>query len=187
MRVLQIVFAVVAVLALPDVSSGAAAPSKGYLVIHGGGDSDPPMDEFVRLAGGPEARIVVLATGKALLEHGESHGKAFRERGVREVLVRHTNDRAVADSEAYAAAIESAHGVWLVSARQHRMADTYLGTRTEKALHALLARGGVIGGGSACATIQGSYIVRGDRVSPDGGHIFDVRSGSRFLMRPNTK
>ena len=37
-----------------------------------------------------------------------------------------------------------------------------MGTRTEEELWALLDRGGVIGGSSAGATIQGSYLARGD-------------------------
>lgn len=45
---------------------------------------------------------------------------------------------------------------------------TILGTGTEKELHAVLARGGVIGGSSAGATIQGSYLVRG---APEGNQI----------------
>ena len=46
--------------------------------------------------------------------------------------------------------------------RQWRLADSYLGTRTQRELEALLARGGIIGGSSAGATIQGSYLARGD-------------------------
>ena len=42
------------------------------------------------------------------------------------------------------------------------MADSYLGTATHEALKDLLERGGVIAGSSAGATIQGSYLARGD-------------------------
>ena len=38
-----------------------------------------------------------------------------------------------------------------------------MGTRTQREIEAVLARGGVIGGSSAGATIQGSYLVRGAR------------------------
>ena len=46
--------------------------------------------------------------------------------------------------------------------RQWRIADSYLGTLTEKEFRTVLDRGGVIGGSSAGATIQGSYLARGD-------------------------
>jgi len=38
---------------------------------------------------------------------------------------------------------------------------------TYKEFHRVLARGGVIGGSSAGATIQGDYLVRGDTSGPD--------------------
>jgi cyanophycinase len=40
--------------------------------------------------------------------------------------------------------------------------DAYEGTATEKAIHNVLARGGVIGGSSAGASIQSDYMPRGD-------------------------
>lgn len=41
--------------------------------------------------------------------------------------------------------------------------DSYLGIRTEREFRGVVERGGVIGGSSAGATIQGSYLVRGAR------------------------
>jgi cyanophycinase len=54
--------------------------------------------------------------------------------------------------------------------RQWRLADAYLGTRTVAELFNLLDRGGVVGGGSAGASIQASYLVRGQS-SPDDNHV----------------
>jgi cyanophycinase len=48
------------------------------------------------------------------------------------------------------------------------LVDAYLGTKTEAAIHDVLKRGGVIGGSSAGATIQGSYLLRG---APEGNQI----------------
>lgn len=42
------------------------------------------------------------------------------------------------------------------------MADAYLNTKTHEEFFKLLDRGGVIGGSSAGASIQASYLVRGD-------------------------
>jgi cyanophycinase len=76
--------------------------------------------------------------------------------------------RAVAETDSFVAPIRRAKAVWFPGGRQWRLADSYLGTRTERELHALLARGGVIGGTSAGATILGSYLVRG---APAGNSI----------------
>jgi cyanophycinase len=70
------------------------------------------------------------------------------------------------------APLRTARGVWFEGGRQWRLVDAYLGTRTERELFALLARGGVIGGSSAGATIQGSYLVRG------------AREGNAVMMAP---
>ena len=52
--------------------------------------------------------------------------------------------------------------MWFTGGRQWRLADSYLDTKVHAALWDVLARGGVIGGSSAGASIQGSYLVRGD-------------------------
>ena len=85
-------------------------------------------------------------------------------------VVLHTTDRSVANSADFVKPLQDATGVWLEGGRHWRLADAYLGTRTLKELFNLLDRGGVIGGGSAGATIQGSYMVRGSS-NPDDNRI----------------
>jgi cyanophycinase len=85
----------------------------------------------------------------------------FRDAGVRDVAVLHTRSRETADSEAFSAPLRHATGVWLSGGRQWRLADVYLDTRTLSEIRALLDRGGVVGGTSAGASIQASYMVRG--------------------------
>ena len=79
------------------------------------------------------------------------------------MIVLHTRDRRVADTDEFAAPIRRAKGVFFPGGRQWRLVDSYLGTKTQRELEALLARGGIIAGTSAGATIQGSYLVRGAR------------------------
>ena len=147
-------------------AADTVGPAKGYLVIHGGGDSPEPLDEFIRLAGGAQANIIVIPTAAGFDDYGEqfqqNYFRPFRERGVANLRVLHTMEREIANSDAFVAPIGTATGVWFSGGRQWRLADAYLDTRTERALWSLLDRGGVIGGGSAGATIQGSYLVRGD-------------------------
>ncbi|MEZ4424850.1 MAG: cyanophycinase [Gemmatimonadota bacterium] len=140
-------------------------PARGTLVVVGGGLTDPAIwARFVELAGGPQSSIVVIPTAGG----GEDYDAyypgldALRAAGAETLTVLHTYDRAEADTEAFVAPLREATGVWFPGGRQWRLADAYLGTRTQRELEALLARGGVIGGSSAGATIQGSYLVRGD-------------------------
>ncbi len=155
-----------AALAAPaEVEAQEVGPPNGSLVIVGGAMRSPEIaNRFVQLAGGTDARIVVIPTAGGAESYGPSFGgvRPFQAAGVEHLTVRHTNDRDEANSEAFTAAIREATGVWFTGGRQWRLVDSYAGTRTEDELWALLERGGVIGGSSAGATIQGSYLARGD-------------------------
>lgn len=146
-------------------------PVNGSLLIHGGGKFDTEtLNEFIRLAGGVDANFVIIPTANVGEDWGEKYiARSFLTRaGAKNVTVLHSRDRAVADSVAFTEPLAKANAVWLDGGRQWRLADAYLGTRTLTALRGVLARGGVIGGSSAGATIQGSYMVRG---APEGNTI----------------
>ncbi|MEQ1859135.1 MAG: cyanophycinase [Chthoniobacteraceae bacterium] len=160
-------------------------PAKGALVvIGGGGKSGAIIERFVALAGGRDGFILVVPTAdeKDPADTERCPGVAMlRNAGAGEVAMLHTRDRAVADSEEFTAPLRRATGVWLGGGRQWRFADAYLGTRTQRELFGVLARGGAIGGSSAGATIQGSFLVRG---SPLGNQIMvapDHLEGFGFL------
>jgi cyanophycinase len=78
------------------------------------------------------------------------------------MTVLHTRDSLVADTDSFAAPLETADAVWFSGGRQWRLVDAYAGTKTLEGFWTVLERGGVIGGSSAGATIQGSFLVRGD-------------------------
>lgn len=150
---------------LPGVRGQEVGPANGSLVVVGGGMRDPAiLERFLQLAGGPRAPIVVIPTAGGGDDYDAFYSglRMFHELGAFNLTVLHTYDPEVADTEAFVLPIEEAHGVWFPGGRQWRLADAYLGTRTENALWRLLDRGGVIGGSSAGATIQGSYLARGD-------------------------
>jgi cyanophycinase len=147
------------------VTAQDIGPARGSLVIVGGAMKDAAiMARFIELAGGPDAPIVIIPTAGADDDYdGDYPGTLrWRELGTSSLTVVHTRDRVEADSEAFVEPIRKARGVWFPGGRQWRLADTYLDTRTERELHKVLERGGVIGGSSAGASIQGSYLVRGD-------------------------
>ncbi len=156
--------------AAPPSPTAAGAPvvgpPHGALVVVGGGAVGPEViGRFIQLAGGPKARIVVIPTaGGDSVYPAEWPGlKLLRSAGAMNVTVLHTVDRAQANTDAFVAPLREATGVWFPGGRQWHLVDSYLGTRTEQELHALLERGGVIGGTSAGASILASYLVRGAR------------------------
>jgi cyanophycinase len=140
-------------------------PARGSLVIVGGAMRDPEIiKRFLDLAGGSDVPIVVIPTAGG----GDNYDqywrglRQFKEAGATNLTVLHTKDREVANSDEFIQPIKDARGVWFSGGRQWRLADSYLNTKTHEALWDLLNRGGVIGGSSAGATIQGSYLARGD-------------------------
>jgi cyanophycinase len=141
-------------------------PTNGTLMVIGGAASDIFYTKFMELVGGADAPIVVIptaVTSDSLTDEDlERFKKSFTEKGFEQVTVLHTRDREVANSEAFVEPIQNAVGVWFSGGRQWRHADSYLDTRTHEAFFELLERGGVISGSSAGATIQGSYLARGD-------------------------
>lgn len=149
-------------------------PPAGTLLIVGGGSMGGLWDVFLGLAGGREAAIVVIPTAATTVEGEDAVLAVLRARGASKVTQLHTRDRAVAETDEFCAPLRSARGVWITGGRQWRLADAYLDTRVQRELEAVLARGGVIGGSSAGATIQGSYLVRGsprdNRIMMSPGH-----------------
>ena len=140
-------------------------PPNGSLVIVGGAMRDPSIRQrFIDLAGGPDAPIVVVPTagGGEAYDEWSSRLQGWKRAGVTDIVVLHTKDRGVADSDAFIEPLTRARGVWFNGGRQWHLADSYLGTKTHEAFWDVLERGGVIGGSSAGATIQGEYLARGD-------------------------
>jgi len=141
-------------------------PEKGALVIVGGGAMGPEIwGRFIELAGGPNANIVVIPTAgedSSIVSSGARDKNRLLDLGVRQVTVLHTRDPKESNQESFVAPLKRATGVWFIGGRHWRLADAYLNTLAHKEFNALLARGGVIGGTSAGATILGSFMVRGD-------------------------
>ncbi len=137
-------------------------PPRGTLVVRGGGETTSHIvDRFIELAGGPDAPIVVIPTSGRNDEDYHEYCpclKRFRDAGARNLSVLHTRDRDVANSDAFAGPLREARGVWFMGGSHWLHTDAYLNTKVHDELLALLDRGGVIGGGSAGAHIQGEIM-----------------------------
>ena len=152
-------------------------PPKGTLVIVGGGSTEGTgiVEKFIALAGGVDKKFVIVPTAGGnhnsdgtVRPYDEAQTVAsWVKRGIKNVKMLHTHDPKVADTEAFASVLRDADAVWFNGGRQWHIVDSYAGTLTYKEFHDVLARGGVIAGSSAGATIQGEYLVRGDTSGPN--------------------
>ena len=166
------------ILALTSTASAQTVshgPEKGYLLITGGATEPRDYQRLIDLGGGSKANVVVIPNGSvtkltglpALQEEYCGAKSPFAPFPNVPCTVVYTSDRATANTEAFVAPLKSATAVWFVGGRHWRIADAYLDTLTQKELFNLFDRGGAIGGGSAGATIQGSYMVRGSKEPDD--------------------
>jgi cyanophycinase len=153
------------VVAQNPVTSG---PEKGTLLVIGGNADDSLfLPVFKKLVGDPDAPIVVIPTarGGENLATGRFEAlqkKRFERFGFTHVTVLHTRDRDDSNDPAFVDPLREAAGVWFMGGRQWRLTDSYYNTLAHQEMKQLLERGGVIAGSSAGATIQGSYLARGD-------------------------
>lgn len=146
-------------------------PEKGSLLIIGGnvGATEVIWNKFTELAGGKEkARIVVVTTaaGDSAAFDTKDVEEVKKQTGIRQVTLLHAGSLKEANSEQFIAPLKEATGVYFVGGRQWRIADAYLNTLAHQAFQDVLNRGGVIAGSSAGASIQGSFLWRGDTKGP---------------------
>jgi cyanophycinase len=153
-------------------------PAHGHLIVAGGGSLGPEIiGRFIELAGGPDKPIVIIPTADDRDEFPADYAtnNLLTKAGAKNVIMMHTRNKADSDTDAFAAVIKTAGGVWFQGGRHWRLVDSYLHTKVHREMMALLDRGGVIGGTSAGATIQGSFMVRG------------ARSGNTIMVDENYK
>ncbi len=142
----------------PVAASGAQA---GPLYIVGGGpQTDAMVREFVALAGGDTARIVVMAMASASGERsGEAKANDLRALGAKASNVWVTREQADVDS--IVRLLDGITGIWFGGGDQNRLADVLRGTALERAIKARHAAGAVVGGTSAGAAVLSNRMITG--------------------------
>jgi cyanophycinase len=149
-----------------------AMEAKGTLLIAGGGSTpDEVYDEFVRLAGGKDARIVLIPSAYDYegLEQIRRRFSGWFSYQVKSFQFLDTNSRETADSAEFVKPLLEATGVWFSGGDQSRLTERYLGTKVQAALHKILERGGIVGGTSAGAAVQSQVMLRWGWTEPELG------------------
>lgn len=149
----------------PSKKSRVPHVANGSLVIVGGGGMPKGlMGRFVDLAGGvDDAKLIYVPCSEAeeISARQLSLVNSWKKMGVKHAAHIHTKDRSKANADQdFLKALKTATGIWFGGGRQWNFADSYYGTEAHRLMKAVLARGGVIGGSSAGASIQGRYLAR---------------------------
>lgn len=159
------------------------------VILHGGGTTAAETTKrVIALAGGPEAKLVVLAhTGEDVAGKGKRSADWLRENGAKNVLA------PVSVREALAA-LDDATGVWIPGGDQNVLMATFAGTD----LAARLRGKKVIGGTSAGASLMGSLMPTGKgdavqmrkgsvEVKPALGALVNTLVDTHFFVRQRTQ
>ena len=158
---------------------GSAWEKKGKLVIVGGGGMpDGIRDKFMALAGGKDARLVIIPTASSAAdEKGEeaAYLAPWRKYSPASVTMLHTRSRDQANDPDFVLPLARATAVWFGGGDQTALVAPYLGTAVERELKYLLGRGGVIGGTSAGAAVMSDVMIEG------GNPIAQVGRGFGFI------
>lgn len=148
----------------PPADAPRVGPANGTVIVVGGGSMGPEIYKaFIEAAGGPDALIITVPNAGGADSYGQDgpNTRGWKAAGAKNVYTLFTKDPRVADTDSFTAVIARAGGIWFEGGRQFRLVDAYAGTKTEAAFNAVLARGGVVGGSSAGASILGDFLVRG--------------------------
>ncbi len=148
----------------PRSPAPASEPRVGDLLVIGGAEDKlgkrTVLQEFVRRAGGPEARIAVVATASSLgPEIVEVYEALFTRLGAAEVFGVRPEDRAEASVPEYVEPLGRATGIFMTGGNQLKLSTVIAGTPFGEAIVAARERGVTIGGTSAGASVQSSHMV----------------------------
>jgi cyanophycinase len=138
----------------------------GSLIIIGGAEDKKNdktiLKEFVRMAGGDKAHIVVMTVATELpAEVGDEYLRVFRSilEGNATVESLHIASRGEANDPELLAKIDKATGVYFTGGDQFRISRIIGGTKTDILLHDRYESGLILGGTSAGASMMSSIMI----------------------------
>jgi cyanophycinase len=133
------------------------------LFILGGGVTPQVMvDEYFRLAGDREARILHIPSATITfpsIPDLRDYYCEFYDPNPASFAFLHTYDRAVADTPEFAKPLDEATGVWIGGGCQIRLAEIFRDTAVHRGVRGVLERGGIVSGTSSGATIMSDRMI----------------------------
>jgi len=144
----------------PADSWQTVGPPQGRLLLYGSVKADSAsIRHFLQSLGTFQDPIVVLSTGNNDMRAENQQVVAeLRKLGADRVSSLHTIDSDMANSQAFASALDKAKAVWICDSRSWQLADVYLYTLVHKKLFEVLRRGGILGGNGDGAAIMASRL-----------------------------
>jgi len=137
--------------------------AKGPIMAIGGAedklDDKIILSAFVQLAGGRDARIVIVPTASSIEAAGVRYKAIFLGLGAASAEVVYIADRQDANGDAPLDLLQDATGIFLTGGNQLRLSTILGGTRAAELIRHRNAQGATVAGTSAGASILSSYMV----------------------------
>ena len=142
--------------------------ARGCLMAIGGAEERTPespiLNEFVRLAGGKKANVVIMTVATDSPEEvGAEYTQVFKKIGVKEVRDVDISSRADAIAEENLNIVKEASGLFFTGGDQLHITSLVGGTELQKLIFGMYEKGTIIGGTSAgAAMMSNSMILSGE-------------------------
>lgn len=147
------------------IQHSAPEVKKGTLIIVGGGPHPPEaIARFLMAAGGNESPLIIVSNAIGDDSDDKQVSAELTAAGASNVHHIHSENGSQPLNADFRAVLEQARGVWFTGGRLGRQVNTDPDGSLLSLLQQVLLRGGVIGGTSAGATIEGEDRVLADSV-----------------------
>ncbi len=171
------------------ITSNNFAQTKGKLVIVGGAQTTEIVKKFVELAGGSDAKIIVIPNaGSNPVKWSKVQVQEFKELGAEADYLMFTRENA--DDEANLEKMDWANAVFFLGGDQSDLTRDMLGTKLLDKVFEIYNNGGVVGGSSAGAAVMSEVKITGNElvnkdstvsfVTIEKGNV-EVKTGFGFL------
>lgn len=166
-NIFSIILLLIVSLSLPVCSQ-----TKGKLVIIGGVQTSEIVKKYVELAGGKDARIIVIPNaGSDPVYWSKEQVKEFTDLGAQADYLLFT--RETADNESNLKKMDWANAVFFLGGDQSVLTKDMLGTKLLEKVFDIYNNGGVVGGSSAGAAVMSEVMITGNElVNPDSNDAF---------------
>lgn len=140
-----------------------AGDERGWIVPIGGAEekenSARILERFVRLCGGRDADIVVIPTASRMADTGARYETVFDRLGAGRAESLEFDSRDDGEREEWLRRIEQASGIFFTGGNQLRISTILGGTEAARLIRQQNARGVVVGGTSAGASILSEHMI----------------------------
>jgi cyanophycinase len=144
-------------------SSLLFSQTRGKLFIIGGAQTKEITQKFVELAGGKDARILIIPNASSnKVRSGENQKNEFVELGAKAEYIIFSKENA--DDPSNLEKLSWANAVYFTGGDQSLLTKDLLGTKLLEKIYELHNKGGLVGGSSAGAAVMSEIMITGNEL-----------------------